>query len=413
MNPLLARIAIRLGGASLVLLLMLSSGLLVLLLSKGFSPFWPAAIVQIEVRDGEETSQWLGRIVEQSDAGLVLHLGDGFESERYRRIDTANLVAISEPVSAWAVRSADGMQRYGDGRPDLADGEVAHQPNAMSMAEKLLATLGGFFSFVSGGPERGGMLPALLGTVTLVLLMSVVVMPVGIAAAIWLNEYAGNRLHERWVRGALASLAGVPTIVYGVFGLGLFVHIVGGGLDRWLYADRLPAPTFGSGGLLWAALTLAMLTLPIVVVSIEQGLSRIPRSLRDASLALGATRHETLRHVVLPMARPVIVTALIVAMARACGAVAPLMLVGVVKWAPSLPLNGEFPYLHPSRQFMHLGFSIYDSAFASNDAYDGVAQAWSSALLLVLLVTLLNCLALLLRRRLSAQQRQFDVELPA
>ncbi|MEO6075620.1 MAG: ABC transporter permease subunit, partial [Dokdonella sp.] len=208
---------------------------------------------------------------------------------------------------------------------------------------------------------------------------------------------------------ALTSLAGVPTIVYGVLGLGLFVHALGSAVDQLWFAQRLPAPTFGSGGLLWAALTLALLTLPVVVVSIENGLAGVPRRLRDGALALGATRNEVLWRVLLPAAGPALITALILAIARAAGAVAPLMLVGVVKLAPGLPIDSEFPYLHPSRQFMHLGFSVYDQALASGDAYDGVARAWSCALLLLLMVGLLNSSAILLRRRLDSRQRSLDV----
>ena len=139
------------------------------------------------------------------------------------------------------------------------------------------------------------------------------------------------------------NTSGVPSIVYGVFGLGFFVYFLGGSLDQLFYAPALPSPTFGTPGLLWASLTLALLTLPVVIVATEEGLSRIPRSVREGSLALGATKYETLMRVVIPMASPAMMTGVILAVARAAGEVAPLMLVGVVKLAPNLPLDMNAP----------------------------------------------------------------------
>jgi phosphate transport system permease protein len=252
----------------------------------------------------------------------------------------------------------------------------------------------------------GGVLPALLGTLILVLLMSVIVMPFGVATALHLHRRRG--FGARWVRHAITTLAGIPSIVYGVLGLGLFVHGFGAGIDRLLFAERLPVPTFGSGGLLWAALTLALLTLPVVVVSVEQGLARIPASLSEGSLALGATREETLWRLLLPAARPALLTGLILAIARGAGAVAPLMLVGVVKLTSAPPVDEAFPYLHPSRQFMHLGFEIYDAALASSDAIRGVPRAYACAALLVGIVIVLNLSAILLRNRLRDRYRALD-----
>lgn len=404
-------------GCSLTILLLVVGGVLALLLRAGMAPFWPATIVEVHARDGDAEQTWLGAVADESDDGLILRLSDDQAvGPRYHRIDRAAIVERTMPVDAAMIRSGDDRLRYLSGEEvrhaRLTDDDTVSHPNAWNGFERTAAMFGGFVRFVATGPERGGVLPALIGTVTLVLLMSVLVMPIGVAAAIWLSEYAGRRRRAHWVRAALTSLAGVPTIVYGVLGLGLFVHAIGGSVDHLFFAERLPAPTFGSGGLLWAALTLALLTVPVVVVSIEQGLARIPRGLRDGSLALGATRGETLWNLLLPMARPALLTALILAIARAAGAVAPLMLVGVVKWAPSLPIDGEFPYLHPSRQFMHLGFSIYDQAFASADAYAGTGRAWTCALLLVLVVVLLNSAAILLRRRLVRQQHVLEQDSP-
>lgn len=401
------------SGACLTVLLLVVASVILLLLRAGMAPFWPSAIVQIDVRHGVATTSVIGSIIDEDANAVIMRISDDAVSgARYQRILQADIVARSEPEQAIVRLSRDGQVSYAGN--DIASESQAvsdvtvQRPNAMGFGEKCVQMLSGFSAFVSSDPAAGGVLPALIGTITLVLLMSVLVMPIGIAAAIWLSEYSGNRRRARWVRAALTSLAGVPTIVYGVLGLGLFVHTIGGGIDRLFHSDHLPAPTFGAGGLLWAALTLAILTLPVVVVSIEQGLARIPRSLRDASSALGATRSETLWNLLLPMARPAVLTALILAIARAAGAVAPLMLVGAVKLASSPPIDVEFPYLHPSRQFMHLGYSVYDQAFASADTHAGIARAWTCALLLVVVVGVLNGAAILLRRRLNAYQLAFE-----
>lgn len=401
------------AGSSVSLMLLLTAAVLLMLLRNGLAPFWPSDIVQFELRGAPEITTVLGTIIDEDAQAIIVDSGDASSgSARYARVSIAAIATRSTPVDAYVATADDGNVRYGRGANDgVASGSTERMSysNQLGTGERLVVAAHHFARFVSTGPNAGGVLPALIGTVILVLLMSVLVMPIGIGAAIWLNEYAGNRRRSRWVRSALTSLAGVPTIVYGVLGLGLFVHTLGGGVDKLLYSQRLPAPTFGSGGLLWAALTLALLTLPVVVVSIENGLAGVPRRLRDGALALGATRSEVLWKVLLPAAGPALLTALILAIARAAGAVAPLMLVGVVKLAPSLPIDNEFPFLHPSRQFMHLGFSVYDQALASGDAYDGVAQAWSCALLLLLMVGLLNSSAILLRRRLNSRQRSLEL----
>lgn len=398
------------AGSSLSVMLLVTAAVLLLLLRNGLAPFWLADIVEFDVRGAAEVTTVLGTIIDEDAQSVIVDSGDASSSNgRYTRVPIAVIASRSTPADAYVATASDGSVRYGRGAATPDGSDVTSYSNRLGSGEKFVVAVRQFARFVSTGPSAGGVLPALIGTVILVLLMSVLVMPIGIAAAIWLSEYAGNRRRARWVRAALTSLAGVPTIVYGVLGLGLFVHALGSSVDQLWFAQRLPAPTFGSGGLLWAALTLALLTLPIVVVSIENGLAGVPRRLRDGALALGATRNEMLWRVLLPAAGPALLTALILAIARAAGAVAPLMLVGVVKLAPSLPIDGEFPYLHPSRQFMHLGFSVYDQALASGDAYDGVARAWSSALLLLLMVGLLNSSAILLRRRLDSRQRSLDL----
>ena len=209
----------------------------------------------------------------------------------------------------------------------------------------------------------------------------------------------------RLIRIAVNNLAGVPSIVYGVFGLGFFVYFIGGSLDRLFFDAALPAPTFGTPGLIWASLTLALLTVPVVIVSTEEGLARIPRSIREGSLALGATRAETLFRVVLPLASPSILTGAILAVARAAGEVAPLMLVGVVKSAPSLAIDGNFPFLHLERKFMHLGFHIYDVGFQSPNVEAAQPLVYATALLLVAIIVLLNLAAIVLRSRLESRYR--------
>lgn len=286
---------------------------------------------------------------------------------------------------------------------------AAWHPNAMSYGEKWRHFGHQLWHFVSGASGGGlgedGVFPAIFGTVLMVLLMSIVVMPLGVVAAIWLHEYAGNSLMTRLVRIAVVNLAGVPSIVYGVFGLGFFVWLVGGSLDKLFFAQALPAPTFGTPGLLWASLTLALLTLPVVIVATEEGLSRIPQTLRQGSLALGATQAETLWHVVLPLSVPAMLTGLILAVARAAGETAPLMLVGVVKMVPELPVDTVFPYLHLDRKFMHLGFQIYDLAFQNPHAQADRPLVFATALLLVLIILALNLLAMALRHRLRERYR--------
>ena len=288
----------------------------------------------------------------------------------------------------------------------------AYQPNQMNLAGKIGHFFHNVWKFIADDPREanteGGIFPAIFGTVLMVLLMSVFVTPLGVVAAVYLKEYARQGLFTRFIRIAVNNLAGVPSIVYGVFGLGFFVYTLGGSLDRLFFPEALPAPTFGTGGLFWASLTLALLTLPVVIVSTEEGLSRIPRSIREGSLALGATKWETLWRTVLPMASPGIMTGLILAVARAAGEVAPLMLVGVVKLAPALPLDGNAPFLHLDRKFMHLGFHIYDVGFQSPNVEAARPLVYATALLLVVVIVLLNLVAIQVRNRLSERYRGLE-----
>lgn len=290
----------------------------------------------------------------------------------------------------------------------------AWRPNRMGLFDGLGHYVHKLWGFLSQPPREanteGGIFPALFGTVLMVILMSIVVTPLGVIAAVYLSEYATQGWFTRFVRISVNNLAGVPSIVYGVFGLGFFIYFVGGGIDRLFFAEALPTPTFGTGGLFWASLTLALLTLPVVIVSTEEGLSRIPRSIREGSLALGATRWETLWRTILPMASPGIMTGVILAVARAAGEVAPLMLVGVVKLAPALPVDGDFPYLHLDRKFMHLGFHIYDVGFQSPNVEAAEPLVYATALLLVAITLLLNLAAILVRNRLREQYRNLEAQ---
>ncbi|NNN42644.1 phosphate ABC transporter permease PstA [Vibrio sp. 7-5(1-a)] len=282
-------------------------------------------------------------------------------------------------------------------------------PNQMSLPDKVMHWGKQVWKFLSEDPREsnseGGVFPAIFGTVFLVLIMSIIVMPLGVFAAIYLHEYAKNNALTRVIRIAVINLAGVPSIVYGVFGLGFFVYTIGASIDNVFYAEKLPAPTFGTPGLLWSALTLAVLTLPVVIVTTEEGLTRIPSSVRHGSLALGATQFETLWRVVLPMATPAIITGLILAIARAAGEVAPLMLVGVVKLASSLPVDGQFPYVHLDRKFMHLGFHIYDVGFQTSNIEAARPLVYATSFLLVTVIVGLNLTAISIRNNLREKYR--------
>ena len=302
---------------------------------------------------------------------------------------------------------------------ELADGQVAeipfagvvraYRPNAMGVMDKTAFYFEKLWEFVTDDPREanteGGIFPAIFGTVMMVMIMAVLVTPFGVVAAVYLREYARQGPLTRLIRIAVNNLAGVPSVVYGVFGLGFFVYFLGGAIDELFFVESLPAPTFGTPGILWASLTLAILTVPVVIVSTEEGLARVPRAIREGSLALGATKAETLWRTVLPMTASAMMTGLILAVARAAGEVAPLMLVGVVKLAPSMPLDGNFPYLHLDRKFMHLGFHIYDVGFQSPNVEAARPLVYATALLLVLIIICLNLTAIKIRNTLREKYR--------
>lgn len=387
-----------------------------------------------EQRDARERFAEIRRI-ERSEIGAVNHhinqerlklrrieLKQGAESEQYRAQSVVSGARIAElekeflalQGTANEVKALD--QRYrivledvGGRTKEMALSQVVrfYPANDMGVFEKIGVYLSRWFEFLTAEPREanteGGILPAIFGTVVMTLLMVVVVAPFGVITALYLREYAKQGRLVAMVRIAVNNLAGVPSIVYGVFGLGFFAYTVGGGIDALFFPERLPSPTFGTGGILWAALTLALLTVPVVIVASEEALSAVPRSIREGSLACGASKWQTIRSIVLPHALPGIMTGLILAMARGAGEVAPLMLVGVVKLAPELPVDGFFPFVHLERSFMTLGFHIFDVGFQSRNSEAGKPMVFVTTLLLLALIVAMNSFAIHIRNRLKRQ----------
>ena len=300
----------------------------------------------------------------------------------------------------WTVTAADGRTL------DLPTGELIHlyQPNVTGLFGRVGEMFRRGWNFLTEDPReantQGGVFPAIFGTVVMTLVMSLFVTPFGVIAAIYLREYAKQGPLVRAVRISVNNLAGVPSIVFGVFGLAFFVYFLGGEIDKWMFSDKLPNATFKTGGVLWASLTLALLTVPVVIVATEEALAAVPRGVREAALASGASKWQMIQRVVLPASLPGILTGVILAMARGAGEVAPLMLVGVVKLAPELPLDTVFPFIHADRKFMHLGFHIYDLGFQSPDSEAAKPMVFATTLLLITLVVAMNLAAIILRNRL-------------
>jgi len=307
----------------------------------------------------------------------------------------------SLPGQALRLRTGDGSVQ------EIALDRIvrAYPANRLGPLDKAGIYLSRWKEFLTAEPREanseGGVWPALFGTVVMTIGMTILVVPFGVMAALYLREYAKAGLMTSMVRIAINNLAGVPSIVFGVFGLGFFSYILGGGIDKLFFADKLPNPTFGTGGIMWASLTLALLTLPVVIVTTEEALAAVPNSMRDGSYACGASRWQTIRRIVLPRALPGIMTGAILAMARGAGEVAPLMLVGAVKLAPDLPVDGAFPFIHPERSFMHLGFHIFDLGFQSQNSEAARPMVFTTTMLLMAIVLLLNAGAVRLRSHLA------------
>ena len=300
---------------------------------------------------------------------------------------------------------------YGEQRYEIPFSKIvrAYKPNRMDWAEIAMVAGSRIREFLTDDPREanaeGGVFPAIFGTVLMVLIMTIAAVPFGVLAALYLREYAKQGPFVRLIRIMVNNLAGVPSIVFGMFGLGFFVYFVGGGIDALFYPEKLPAPTYGTGGILWASLTLALLTVPVVIVATEEALAAIPRSLREGSLALGATKWETVRRIVIPSATPGILTGAILAMARGAGEVAPLMITGVVKLATDMPFDSIFPFFHADRKFMHLGFHIYDIGFQTANVEANLGMVYATTLLLIVIVLMLNLAAITLRARLRTKFR--------
>lgn len=437
---------------------------------------------------------WMARTVSSEDLARIearaaereAALGAAYNGviERIRAIeaeDARTRMLVVEPTQG---RFAPVAQTEPDEPMVLSQVVRLVQANDLSLGGKVGVYLSRWWEFLSTAPREanteGGVFPVIVGTVLLTLLLTIVVTPLGVIAALYLREYAKQGLLTSVIRIAVNNLAGVPSIVYGVFGLGFFCYTIGryvdtgpaegaalsvgawwgvfalavvsaigahsaglwgtpipgkrstlghkvlsrGGWCLWglcvvlvvvavtrtpyfhgLFAARAAegSPTFGARGLLWASLTLALLTLPVVIVATEEALSAVPNSMREGSYGCGASKWQTLRRVVLPGALPGILTGAILAMARGAGEVAPLMLVGAVKLNQDLPVSGTAPFLHADRSFMHLGFHIYDLGFQSPDSQAARPLVWTTTLLFLSIVLALNLAAIVIRARLRGR----------
>ena len=402
----------------------------------GGTSFGPGGIAPERLREAHERARdrW-GQIVhtERSEIGSVnrameelrleirrVELTSGISSDAHRSVVErveGELKGLQRGYEELAARAARLRAEDAGDRLALEDvnGSVRELPlsqimrfyaaNELGILGSLRVYLGRWAEFLTTEPREanteGGVLPAIFGTAAMTLLMVIAVAPLGIVTALYLREYARQGRLVSTVRISVNNLAGVPSIVYGVFGLGFFAYTLGATIDQLFYPERLPSPTFGTGGLLWASLTLALLTVPVVIVATEEALAAVPRSVREGSLACGASKWQTIRRIVLPQAMPGIMTGLILAMARGAGEVAPLMLVGVVKLAPELPIDGVFPFVHFERSFMHLGFHIYDVGFQSRNSEAGKPMVFVTTLLLITLIAMMNASAIWVRARLK------------
>ena len=403
------------------------------IVAEGFDQAWPK-FLELHAR----TQDTLDDIhtIEKKDIGDINYELEQLriEVKRTQRQETdptraaAKIVALEEDIASWQQAYEEKAQelaalyqensRYhmtvqdiNGKEKELAIAGVVRGflPNNMTWFERFGLYVARFWEFFWEDPREanteGGVFPAIFGTVMMVIIMSIVVVPFGVVAALYLREYAKQGPLVRAVRIAVNNLAGVPSIVFGVFGLGFFVYAIGGTLDQLFYQDSLPTPTYGTGGILWASLTLALLTVPVVIVATEESLSAIPTEWREGSLALGATKWETLQKIVIPGALPGILTGTILAMARGAGEVAPLMITGVVKLAPTLPVDGHWPFFHLERKFMHLGFHIYDVGFQSPNVEAAKPMVFMTTLLLIVIVIALNLAAIAIRNRLRSRLR--------
>ncbi|HVR75806.1 MAG TPA: phosphate ABC transporter permease PstA [Planctomycetota bacterium] len=398
--------------------------------TEGRSAAWKRFL--LEQAPARERRERIGRL-EKDELGDVNHdleanrialrraeMNDGVESAAYRSTaeslagKDAELLRRHEELSSEVMKLKTEDARHkvvlseiGGTRKVLKASEIVrtYRANQLSILDKIAVYLSRWWEFLSDDPREanteGGVWPAIFGTVSMTILMALLVSPLGIIAAIYLREYARQGLFVSAVRIAVNNLAGVPSIVVGVFGLGFFCYVLGGTIDQIFFRERLPAPTYGTGGLLWASLTLALMTVPVVIVATEEALSAVPRSMREGAYGCGASKWQMISRIVLPKAMPGILTGIVLAMARGAGEVAPLMITGVVKLAPDLALDGRFPFIHLERSFMHLGFHVYDVGFQSRNAEAGKPMVFTTTLLLICVILLLNATVIRVRARLK------------
>jgi phosphate transport system permease protein len=348
--------------------------------------------------------------------GSTEHAAAVARAEELARVNAEASARLQERASAieQEARRPALVVRTADGRSELVeiwDIVRAYRANTIGFFASVAVYVDRWFEFLFEDPRKanteGGVYPAIFGTVLLTLLMCFAVVPFGVLAALYLREYAKQGLAVSVVRVAVNNLAGVPSIVFGVFGLGFFCYWLGGDVvDPLFFPEYGNQPVFGGGGILWASLTLALLTLPVVIVATEEALSAVPGSMREGSYACGATKWQTIRRIVLPRAMPGIMTGTILAIARGAGEVAPLMLVGAMKEAASLPISGEFPFIHPERRFMHLGSHIYDLGFQSPDSEAAIPMVYTTTFLLITIVVGLNLVGVWVRARLRRRFAQ-------
>ena len=352
---------------------------------------------EVELDHGEDSDAWSAEKA-RYDA-VVADVATEYESVR-AEIDDLN--AENERFRVELTTAEGAVQST-----PVADIVRAVPSNQLGLGAAASVYVSRWWEFLTDEPREansaGGVFPAIFGTIAMTLIMTILVVPFGVLAALYMREYAKQGFLISAVRIAVNNLAGVPSIVFGVFGLGFFCYFVGVRVDELLFRAELPNPTFGKGGILWASLTLALLTLPVVIVATEEALAAVPNSMREGSYACGATKWQTIRRIVLPRALPGIMTGVILAISRGAGEVAPLMLVGAVKLAPELPVDGVFPYVHAQRSFMHLGFHVYDLGFQSQNSEAAKPMVFTTTLLLIAIIVLLNVVAIRVRSRLRAR----------
>ncbi len=353
------------------------------------------AVRRVELKRGKDSPEHKQAVAHAEKRDAELHA-------EYDKLG-AKVAAIRAEDARYVVE----VQEVGGRTKELKLSEIvrAYPANDLNTAQRIGVYISRWWEFLTSEPREanteGGVLPAIFGTVLMTLIMSLAVAPFGVIAALYLREYAKQGPLLSAVRIAVNNLAGVPSIVFGVFGLGFFCYVVGGQIDQMFFPEKLPTPTYGTGGIIWASLTLALLTVPVVIVATEEALAAVPSSMREGSYACGASKWQTIKRIVLPRAMPGVMTGLILAMARGAGEVAPLMITGVVKLAPELPVDGHAPFLHLSRSFMHLGFHIYDVGFQSQNSEAAKPMVFTTTLLLILLIALLNLSAIYIRNRLK------------